>query len=395
MGKILVLNCGSSSIKYKLFDELLKPLVSGLVERIGEDANLVHKKQGKKLEKKIKSKNHGEGICALLEMLEDPQWGAIDSPDEITIVGHRVVHGGDLKNPVLATEENVAKVEEFVPLAPLHNPNNLAGIREAKKCMPNAKHVMVFDTAFHSTMPEKAFTYAVPFEYREKYSIRRYGFHGTSHKFVSEEAAKLLGKEAPNLVTCHLGAGASVCAVKAGKSVDTSMGMTPLEGLMMGSRCGDLDAEIIHYLVDAHGFKLDEVYDELNKKSGLLGVSGVSVDVRPIEAKANEGNEQCKLALDLFAYRVAKYVGAYAVAIGGLDALVFTAGIGESDDLLRKKICDYLGILGIELDDAKNKAAFKKLGEIQSSASSVKVFVIPTNEELEIAREAVKVANGG
>jgi acetate kinase len=394
--KILVLNCGSSSIKYKLFDNRYGPLVWGLIERIGEKGTaLTHYKGGKALKKKVAVKSHRQGVELMLKILHDAEWGAIKRVNEISVVGHRTVHGGQMAKSALVSPPALKYLKSFIQLAPLHNPHNIAGIEATKRAMPNVPQVMVFDTEFHQTMPPKAYLYGLPYRFFDKYAVRKYGFHGTSHKYVSLRAAKLLRKRAPNLVTCHLGAGSSITAVKAGKSVDTSMGMTPLEGVMMGTRTGDIDATIVQYLVNNYGFKMDDVYRLMNNESGLLGVSGVSKDVRVIEGKAKAGDERCRLAIEMFCYRIAKYVGAYACALGGVDAVVFTAGIGSNSASLRKEICSYLKPIGVRLDLRKNAAAHGgKEMDIAAKGSRVRVLVVPTDEELMIARQAVEAVRG-
>jgi len=369
-------------VKYQLFGPGFERLAKGLVENVGGDARITHEAGAVKKTEKTSAANHREAITRALEALGDAAAG------EITVVGHRVVHGGNLTEPTLVTRESLETVRKYSKLAPLHNPSNLAGIEQAQELLPHAKQVMVFDTAFHQTLPEKAFAYAVPREWSEL-GVRRYGFHGPSHQFVSRRAAEILASPKARIISCHLGAGSSVCAVRAGKSVDTSMGFTPLEGLVMGTRSGDLDSEIIHYLHKEHGLAIEEIFRALNKESGLLGVSGVSLDVRKIRDAAEKGNARCSLALEMYAYRVAKYAGAYAAALGGLDAIAFTAGIGENDSRMRAEICGYLAHFGVELDAKKNAALVGSEGEISSRESRVCVLVIPTNEELEIAREAV------
>ncbi len=395
MKRILVLNCGSSSIKYRLFDRNFDTLLYGIIERIGErGTQLVHNKGKKKLKKKAAVKNHKEGIRLLLKLLHDTEWGAIKRVTEISVVGHRVVHGGQFAKTALVSGVTMKYLKSFEMLAPLHNPHNITGIREAKKAMPTVPQVMVFDTAFHQTMPRKAYMYGLPYHFFDKYAVRKYGFHGPSHKYVAQRAAKMLKKKNPNVITCHLGAGSSLTAVKKGKSVDTSMGMTPLEGVMMGTRTGDVDAAVVEYLVRRYKFDFSELFDIMNKKSGLLGISGVSKDVRVIEGRAKKGNERCRLALEMFCYRVAKYIGAYAAALGKVDAIVFTAGIGENAVSVRREICSYLGIIGVKLDSRKNRNAVKKEMDISARGSRTKVLVIPTNEEFMIAREAMDVIKG-
>jgi len=393
MKKVLVLNCGSSSIKYRLFDNKLNSILNGLIEKIGEEEpRLIHKLGNKVLKKKVSVKNHKEGIKLILNLLQDKVWGGIKDVSEIEVVGHRVVHGGTIAKSCLATPEMMKKVSSYTLLAPLHNPHNITGIKEIRKAMPNIPQVMVFDTAFHQTMPKKAYMYGLPYEFYTKFGVRRYGFHGTSHQFVTLRAAKLLKKRNPNLITCHLGAGSSLTAVKRRKSIDTSMGLTPLEGVMMGTRSGDFDPAILQYLVKRFNLNYDELYDIANHNSGLLGISGISKDVRLINAKAKKGNARCKLALEMFCYKVAKYIGAYAVALKKVDAIVFTAGIGENAHFIREEICGYLEPLGVKLDKKKNKATVNgKEGIISAKNSKIKVLVVPTNEELMIAKEALSV----
>jgi len=394
MNKILVLNCGSSSIKYRLFDSGFNTLLSGMIERIGKNAELTHLKGGRALKRKVDVQNHGQGIKLMLDLLHDWEWGTIKRVTEISVIGHRVVHGGQMARTALVSGATIKYLEEFKMLAPLHNPHNITGILEAKKAMPRVPQVMVFDTEFHQTMPRKAYMYGLPYSFFDKYAVRKYGFHGTSHKYVAQRAAGILGKRKPNLITCHLGAGSSITAVKAGLSVDTSMGMTPLEGVMMGTRTGDMDPAVVQYLVKKYGFGYDELFNIMNFQSGLLGISGVSKDVRIIEGKAKKGDERCALALEMFCYRVAKYIGAYAAALGKVDAIVFTAGIGENSASMRKEICSYLGILGVRLDAKKNAGAVRKEANISAKGSRIKVLVIPTNEELMIAKEAAAIVGG-
>lgn len=395
MNKILVLNCGSSSIKYRLFDKDFVTLLEGLIERIGEErAAIRHRKGEKVLKKGVAAKDHRQGIRLMLRMLHDKKWGAIKRVDEISVVGHRVVHGGQLAKTALVSGAVLDYLKSFEMLAPLHNPHNIAGIKEMKKLMPKVPQVMVFDTEFHQSMPPKAYMYGLPYYFFDKYAIRKYGFHGISHKYVAQKAAEILGKRNPNLITCHLGAGSSITAVRAGKSMDTSMGLTPLEGVMMGTRAGDIDPAAIQYLVKRYGFGYDELFEIMNNKSGLLGISGVSKDLRVLEGRARKGDERCRLAIEMFCYRVAKYIGAYAAALGKVDAVVFTAGIGENDALVRGEICSYLGIFGVKIDAGKNSKAVKKEADISAKGARVKVLVIPTNEELMIAQEAAAIIKG-
>ena len=394
--KILVLNSGSSSIKYQLFNmENEKVLIKGVVERIGIDDSFLEFENEEGEEFKIESEipDHSKGIELVIDSLLDDENGVLNSMNEIKAVGHRVVHGGEkFSNSTLINDEVIEQMEEVSDLAPLHNPPNLAGIKVCKDMMPETPQVGVFDTAFHQSMPEEAYMYAIPYEYYEKHGIRRYGFHGTSHKFVAKKAAELLEKdqEDAKVITCHLGNGASLAAVDGGESVDTSMGLTPLEGLVMGTRSGDIDPAIIPFLMKKEGLDADEVDNILNKKSGLLGVSGVSNDSRDIKEAAKNGNERAELARKLFNYRVKKYIGAYAAAMGGVDAIVFTAGIGENAKDVRKGIMEDMEFLGIKIDDKANDVR-GETKEISTKDSNVKVFTIPTNEELVIARETEEI----
>ncbi|MGM0410128.1 MAG: acetate/propionate family kinase [Bacillota bacterium] len=390
--KILVLNSGSSSIKYQLFNmENETVLTKGVVERIGIDNSFLEFENKDSEERKIESEipDHSTGIKLVVDTLLDGEYGVLNSMDEITAVGHRVVHGGEkFANSTLITDEVIKKMEDVSDLAPLHNPPNLAGIKVCKELMPETPQVGVFDTAFHQSMPKRSYIYAIPYEYYEKHGIRRYGFHGTSHKFVASQAAEMMGENEKDLkiITCHLGNGASVAAVDGGESVDTSMGLTPLEGLVMGTRSGDIDPAIIPFLMKKENLDADEVDNILNKESGLLGVSGVSNDSRDVKEAAKEGNERAKLAGEIFNYRVKKYIGAYAAAMGGVDAIVFTAGIGENAIGIRKGIMEDMEFLGVDFDENANEVRGEKK-EISSENSKVKVFVIPTNEELVIARD--------
>ena len=390
---VLVINCGSSSLKFQLIDsESEKVLAKGLCERIGIDGSLTYQPAGG--EKNVSEKampTHTEAIQFVIDALTDADTGVVKSLDEIGAVGHRVVHGGEkFAKSVVVTPEVKAAIAECNDLAPLHNPANLIGIEACESLMPGTPQVVVFDTAFHQTMPEKAYMYGLPYEYYEKYKVRRYGFHGTSHSFVSKRVAEIVGKpyNATKTIVCHLGNGASVSAVLNGESVDTSMGLTPLEGLVMGTRSGDIDPAIMEFIAKKENLDIAGIMNVLNKKSGVEGVSGVSSDFRDLEAAAKAGNKRAELAIDVFAYRVAKYVGAYTAAMNGVDNIVFTAGIGENCALVRTKVCSYLGYLGITIDEEANG----KRGEeivISTPDSKVKVLVVPTNEELAIARETV------
>lgn len=392
--KILVVNCGSSSIKYELFEaESLTSVASGLLERIGsKPAVLKHEVGGSLTKGEVDVSNHRQGLELILEVLLKAEPRAIDSLDEIIAVGHRVVHGGDVFfESTLIDEKVLETLRKWAHFAPLHNPPNIAGIEAARSLLPGVPQVAVFDTAFHQTMPEVAYLYATPYELYEKLGIRRYGFHGTSHKYVAHKAAELLGEKIEKLriVTCHLGNGCSITAVKNGRSVDTSMGFTPLEGLVMGTRSGDMDPSIVFYLME-NGFSPRGVEELLNKRSGLLGISGVSNDIRDVEREAEAGNRRARLALEVFAYRAKKYIGAYAAVLNGVDVLVFTGGIGENDPLMRRMICDNMGFLGLKLDVKANEAVVGKTGVISDENSQVKVLVIPTDEELAIAEETKK-----
>ena len=390
---VLVINCGSSSLKFQLINsESEAVLAKGLCERIGIDGRLTYQPAGG--EKNVSEKampTHTEAIQFVIDALTDADTGVVKSLDEIGAVGHRVVHGGEkFAKSVVVTPEVKAAIAECNDLAPLHNPANLIGIEACESLMPGTPQVVVFDTAFHQTMPEKAYMYGLPYEYYEKYKVRRYGFHGTSHSFVSKRVAEIVGKpyNATKTIVCHLGNGASVSAVLNGESVDTSMGLTPLEGLVMGTRSGDIDPAIMEFIAKKENLDIAGIMNVLNKKSGVEGVSGVSSDFRDLEAAAKAGNKRAELAIDVFAYRVAKYVGAYAAAMNGVDNIVFTAGIGENCALVRTKVCSYLGYLGITIDEEANG----KRGEeiiISTPDSKVKVLVVPTNEELAIARETV------
>ena len=391
--KVLVINCGSSSLKYQLIDsESEAVLAKGLCERIGIDGRLTYAAAGKdKIVIEAAMPDHTAAVSMVLEALTKPGTGVVASLSEIGAVGHRVVHGGEkFSSSTVITDEVLKQIEECNDLAPLHNPANLIGINACAKLMPGVPMVAVFDTAFHQTMPKKAFIYGLPYAYYEKYGVRRYGFHGTSHSFVSKRCAELCGKAPEDLkiIVCHLGNGSSVSAVMNGKSVDTSMGLTPLEGLIMGTRSGDIDPAIVEFIAHKEGLTLEEVLTVLNKKSGVEGISGISSDFRDLENAADEGNERAILAQDAFAYRVAKYVGAYAAAMNGVDAIAFTAGVGENDGVIREKVCSYLGYLGLTLDKEANKGRGKEI-QLSTPDSTLKAFLIPTNEELAIARETV------
>ncbi|MBP5355163.1 MAG: acetate kinase [Lachnospiraceae bacterium] len=391
--KVLVVNCGSSSLKYQLIDsETEQALAVGLCERIGIDGRLKHTPAGgDKVVLEDALPNHEVAIKNVLAALTNPTYGVIKDLSEIGAVGHRVVHGGEkFTKSVVIDDAVIAGIKECCDLAPLHNPANLIGIDACMKLMPGVPEVAVFDTAFHQTMPKEAYLYAVPYEYYTNYGVRRYGFHGTSHSYVSKRAIDVAGLDPNNskVVVCHLGNGASCSAVLNGRSVDTSMGLTPLEGLIMGTRSGDIDPAVIEFVAKKENKSLAEMMTVLNKKSGVDGMSGVGSDFRDLDAAAKEGNERAQVAVEAFAYRVAKYVGAYTAAMNGVDAIAFTAGIGENDGKVRKKICDRLGFLGITIDDAKNAIRGEEV-IISTPDSKVKVMVIPTNEELAICRETV------
>ena len=390
--KILVINCGSSSLKYQLINmETEDVMAKGLVERIGiEGSRIKHETIGKE-KKTIETpmQDHKRALELVMESLTNEEYGAIKSLDEIDAVGHRVVHGGeDFAKSVVIDEKVLKGIEDNVEIAPLHNPPNIMGIKACQRLLPDVKQVAVFDTAFHQTMPEESYIYALPYEYYEKYKIRRFGFHGTSHKYITNKAAEMLGKDVNevNLITCHLGNGSSICAVENGKSIDTSMGFTPLEGLAMGTRCGDLDPAILPFIMDKENLSTEEINTLINKKSGVLGISGVSSDFRDIEEARDQGNKRAKLALDIFEKRVRGYIGSYMTELDHVDAIVFTAGVGENSVEMRESIVAGLKSLGIKLDPERNNVR----GEdrlISSDDSSIKVFVIPTNEELMIARD--------
>ena len=392
---ILVINCGSSSLKFQLINaESEEVLAKGLCERIGIDGRLTYQPAGG--EKEISEKampTHTEAIQFVIDALTNEKTGVVKSLSEIGAVGHRIVHGGEkFASSVVITEEVKKAVEECNDLAPLHNPANLIGVEACEKLMPGTPMVAVFDTAFHQTMPEKAYMYGLPYEYYEKYKVRRYGFHGTSHSYVSKKAAEVMGKayDEVKTIVCHLGIGASVSAVLNGKSVDTSMGLTPLEGLVMGTRSGDIDPAIMEFIAQKENLDIEGIMNVLNKKSGVFGLSGeISSDFRDLTGAMAEGDKKAKIALEVFAYRVAKYIGAYAAAMNGVDDIVFTAGIGENVSYVREQVCSYLGYLGVELDPDANEKFRGEQGEITKPGCKVRVFVIPTNEELAIARETL------
>jgi acetate kinase len=397
--KILVINCGSSSLKYQVLNmdgEIL--MAKGLVERIGMDGSVItHEKIGEdKWVNEVPMESHKEAIKQVLDAIVDPDHGVLSDMSELGAVGHRVVHAGEkFASSVMITPEVMAALEECTDLAPLHNPPNILGIEACQELMPNTPMVGVFDTAFHQTMPPESFIYAIPYEMYTKHGIRRYGFHGTSHKYVAQRAAELLNNnlDEMKIITCHLGNGASVSAIKYGKCIDTSMGFTPLEGLVMGTRCGDIDPAIVTYIRQKENLEQGQANEILNKKSGVLGISGISSDFRDIEAAAEEGNERAILALKVFAHKVRFYIGAYIAEMNGVDAIVFTAGVGENDIGMRDIICNNLGNLGIKLDVVKNKVRGQEM-IISRDDSPVKIVLIPTNEELMIARDTLQIVKG-
>lgn len=392
---VLVINCGSSSLKYQLINsETEAVLAVGLCERIGIDGRLTHTPNGgEKIKIDVAMPDHEVAIKMVLDALTDSKHGVLKSLDEIAAVGHRVVHGGEkFASSTVITDEVIKAIEECSDIAPLHNPANLIGINACKALMKDVPMVAVFDTAFHQTMPEKAYLYGLPYEYYEKYKIRRYGFHGTSHSYVSKRVFDIAGLDAKDskVIVCHLGNGASISAVKNGESIDTSMGLTPLEGLIMGTRCGDIDPSIIEFIANKENLSITEVMNVLNKKSGVFGLSGISSDFRDLQQASDNGDEKAIKAMEVFVYNVVKYIGAYVASLNGVDAIAFTAGLGENDNIIREKVCEYLGYLGVKLDNDKNKVR----GEekiISTEDSKVKVCVIPTNEELAIARETVSL----
>lgn len=395
--KVLVINCGSSSLKYQLIDSATEEvLAKGLCERIGiEGSSVTHQKAGSgKLKTEVPMADHTDAVKVVIEKLTDKEVGVIASLQEIDAVGHRIVHGGEsFSSSVIIDEKVIEAITECNDLAPLHNPANLIGIHSCEKIMPGVPMVAVFDTAFHQTMPKKAYLYGLPYEYYEKHKVRRYGFHGTSHDFVSKRAAEILGKDVKDLriIVCHLGNGASVSAVKNGQSVDTSMGLTPLEGLIMGTRSGDMDPAIISFLAEKEGMSAADVINVCNKKSGVLGLSaGLSSDFRDLAEAAADGNEMAKTALDAYAYRVGKYIGAYAAAMNGVDVIAFTAGAGENNAEVRALIGQYIGFLGTNIDPEKNKMRGEEV-ILSDADAKVVTMVVPTNEELAIARETVRL----
>ena len=393
--KILVLNCGSSSLKYQLINmETEEVLASGKYERIGEDeAFITHKVNGQKIEIKHPAKTHEEAVDFTLKQLINPEYKVIDSLDEISAIGHRLVHGGEkINKSVIITDEVVEVLKECIDLAPLHNPAGIIGNEACKKVMPGKPMVGVFDTAFHQTMPKERYIYPIPYEYYKKYGIRKYGFHGTSHMYVSQRLAEIVGKDISELkiVTCHLGQGSSICAVEGGKSVDTSMGLTPLAGIPMVTRSGDLDPSVVTFLMKKEGWTAEEAENMLNKKSGVQGISGLAPDFREIEAASYGDNERAEIAIEKFKYEIASYIAKYAVAMNGVDYIVFTGGVGENQINIRRGICEKLEFMGVKIDvEANNVRGEEK--EISAPDSKVKVYLVPTNEELMIAKETARL----
>ena len=393
--KILVLNTGSSSLKYQLIDmENEHVLASGKFERIGEDeAFITHKVNGQKIKIDHPAKNHEEAIDFALQQLINPEYKVIDSLDEISAIGHRLVHGGEKINQSTVINDEVVKVlEEYTDLAPLHNPPGIIGIKACQKVMPGKPMVGVFDTAFHQTMEKEQYIYPVPYEYYEKYGVRKYGFHGTSHMFVSKRLSEIVGKDIKDLkiVTCHIGQGASICAVKGGKSIDTSMGLTPLAGIPMVTRSGDLDPSVVTYLMKKENLTVEHIEEILNKKSGLQGISGLAPDFREIENESHNNNERAKIAIEKFNYEIASFIAKYAMAMDGIDYIIFTGGVGENQSNIRKGICEKLGFMGVKIDNELNQVRGEEK-EISSQNSEVKVYVVPTDEELMIAKETQRL----
>ena len=395
--KVLVINCGSSSLKYQLIDmDGEKVLCKGLCERIGMESSMItHEANGHKATTPAIFPTHTEAFAEVVKKMTTGEGKCINDVSEIDAIGHRVVHGGEkFKESCLITDEVIETIRELSPLAPLHNPAGILGIEAARKVFGNIPMVAVFDTAFHSTMPPKAYMYAIPYEYYEKYGVRRYGFHGTSHKYVSQQAAEMLGRplEELRLITCHLGNGSSICAINGGKSFDTSMGFTPLDGLPMGTRAGNIDPAIIEFLAEHENMDAHEVINILNKKSGMLGISGVSSDFRDLDTAVADGNARAALAKDMFNLSVKKIIGSYVAEMGGVDAIIFTAGVGENDRSVRWDVCEHLEYLGIKIDPEKNKYRGKQM-DISIDWARVRVLVIPTNEELMIAKDTERLVN--
>ena len=392
---ILVINSGSSSIKYQLFRMPQEEVIcSGMVERIGlDDAKIHYKSSSIKLDETLSVPNHKIGLEKIVSLLLDAKVGVLKSTSEIEAVGHRVVHGGStFSNTTIIDEKVKSKIKQLSSLAPQHNPPNYEGIVVAEKMFPDAKQIAVFDTAFHQTIPVEAYKYAIPNKFLDENKIRKYGFHGTSHKYVSEKTIAYLGIKNSKIITIHLGNGCSITAIKNGKSIDHSLGFGPVTGLIMGSRSGDIDHAIIFHLVNNLGYQLDEVNSMLQKESGMYGLTGFS-DLRDIESEAEKGNKECQLALDMNAYRIKQYIGSYAAIMNGLDAIVFTAGIGENSDVIRKLVCTDMDYLGIELDEEKNNVRAKKITEIHKENSKTKILIVPTNEEVEIAKQSFNLIN--
>lgn len=398
--KVLVLNCGSSSIKYKLYDmNGQKELASGVIEKIGLPDSFLKftLSDGSKQVITQEIKEHTAGIELILKTLTDAKYGVIKSLDQIDAVGHRVVHGGDkFCSSVVINQEVIDKIEECVDLAPLHNPANLKGIFAIQKILPKVPQVAVFDTSFHQTMPSYAYIYALPYDYYEKYGVRRYGFHGTSHRYVAKRGCEFLGIDLENsrIITAHIGNGGSITAIKNGKSIDTSMGMTPVEGLMMGSRSGNIDLGVLTYLMDKENLSTQQINDIINKKSGLVGVSGVSSDMRDIENAIEQGNERARLAMDMYFYYILKYISGYIAVLGGVDAIIFTGGVGENQPIMRKYVCDSLAFLGVDFNNELNDRIKGRETELTFPNSKVRVAVIPTNEELAIAIDTEELVEG-
>ena len=387
---VFVLNAGSSSLKYQLINAETSELkASGLVERIGIDGILKHEiGENKKLTFELSIPTHKEAIELVLRILTNDETKVIDSIKEIQAIGHRIVHGGEFfKESTIVTKDVIEKIEQLIPLAPLHNPANILGIKICQELMPKVPNVATFDTAFHQTMPIENYLYAVPYSDYTEHHLRKYGFHGTSHYYVSNEAVKILNKKDSKVIVCHLGNGSSVCAVREGKSISTSMELTPLEGLIMGTRCGDIDAGVIPYLMEKKGLNSNQILDYLNKKSGILGVSGISSDLREVIKASKDGDKRSKITIEMLCSRIKKYLCSYAGLMGGVDAICFTAGIGENSDLIREKVCNGLEFMGIELDVEKNKIRESGIREINKNSSKTKIFIIPTNEELVIAKD--------
>lgn len=390
---VFILNAGSSSLKYQLMNpENSEVLASGLCERIGIDGRLVHEANNKKIKEEISMPTHKEAIEIVLKCLTNGENKVIDNIDEISSIGHRVVHGGEyFSKSVIIDDDVLSKLEKLIPLAPLHNPAHIIGIKICRELMPTKPNIAVFDTAFHQTMPASSYMYAVPYADYKDHGVRKYGFHGTSHYYVSNEASKLLNKENTKVIVCHLGNGSSICAIQDGKSIDTSMGLTPLEGLMMGTRSGDLDPAVISYLMQKKEMSAEQLVNYLNKESGLLGVSGISSDLREIIEASSKGDERAMLSIDMKCNRIKKYICSYAGMLGGVDAICFTAGIGENADIIREKVCSGLEFMGIKLDKEKNINKIVGNREINHDDSRTKIFIIPTNEELVIAKDTYEL----